>query len=65
MKKFSFDTAFLYGLLAYDVVLFLALSYCAVTGQIDGFNYLLTSVLMFALGTMLCIELERLDRKGE
>ena len=59
MKKFNFDKAFLYGLLAYDVSLFLALSYFVVSGEIDAFNYLLISVIMFALGILLCVELER------
>jgi hypothetical protein len=53
------ERLFLYGLLAYDVGIFLALSYYVVVGEIDALNYGVISTLAFGLGILLCIELER------
>jgi hypothetical protein len=59
------ERLFLYGLLAYDVGIFLALSYYVVVGEIDVFNYGVISTLAFGLGILLCIELEREGDTGE
>ena len=59
------ERLFLYGLLAYDVGIFLALSYYVVVGEIDVFNYGVISTLAFGLGILLCIELEREEDTGE
>jgi len=59
MSKINFEKLFLYGLLAYDVSLFLTLSYCVVTGQIDVFNYGVIATITVGLYVAICVELEK------
>ena len=53
------ERLFLWGMLAYDVSLFLTLSYCVVVGEIDVFNYGVIATITVGLYVAICIELER------
>jgi len=53
------ERLFLWGMLAYDVSLFLTLSYCVVVGDINLLEYGVIATITVGLYVAICIELEK------